>query len=245
MKSSTTATIASFLALAAAFGFTGYIGLFGGPVFTNIAATGQPKPVKSHVVAVIFSGDMGFKIGMGPQIAQRLAADGIPVVGVNSLIFFRRERRPSEIRRLVSDATRQALAFGHGDAVVLIGQSFGADILQFGLTGMPPALRAKVRMVGLVVPTTTVFFRASPSELFNWAQPDASALPTARALIWTSVVCIHGIEESRSLCPQLIHRNIENVALPGGHLLRGNANAVYAVLSKAIDRASPSHAVSG
>lgn len=219
--------------------FCSYIGYSGGRVLTLIPPTARPTPAKAHSVAIILSGDMGFRIGMGPEIATRLAADGIPVVGVNSLTYFRRERTPAEVEALIAGIIPRAMAFGRTDKVMLIGQSFGADMLQVGLVGLPPALRAKVRMVALVVPTATLTFRASPSELFNWGEPDAQAITTARELNWTPVTCIHGIEETGSLCPMLTQPNVHVVALPGGHPLRRDVDAVHAVLSKAIDASAP------
>ncbi|MBY8822607.1 virulence factor [Sphingomonas colocasiae] len=230
------------LLVAALFGFAVHIGYFGGPVFTDVPATSPAAPGRGGVAAVILSGDMGFKVGMGPRIARRLAADGIPVVGVNSLAYFRHERTPDEVAALVASAARRALAFGHARRLVLIGQSFGADMLHVGLTRLSPDLRARVRLVALVVPTDTLFFRASPSELFNWAKPDALALPTARALTWVPVVCIHGEDETESLCPLLGQPNVRSVALPGGHPLDGDVDAVHRVLAATIDRVFPRYA---
>lgn len=215
-----------------------YLGYFGGPVFVDIPATARPARTNAGLAAVVLSGDMGFRIGMGPRVADRLAADGIPVVGVNSLTFFRYRRSPADVRALISAATRRALAFGHVNRVVLIGQSFGADMLHVGLTGMPPDLRARVAMVALVVPTDTILYRASPSELLNWARADAAALPTARQLTWAPVTCIQGVEETDSLCPMLTQPNVHRVSLPGGHPMHGDTDAVHAVLARAIAAAN-------
>jgi type IV secretory pathway VirJ component len=167
---------------------------------------------------------------MGPKIAARLTADGIPVLGVSSLVAFRRERSPAEVRAFIAEAARRGLAFAHADRVILIGQSFGADMLQAGAAGLPAGLRGKVQMVALVVPGDTLIFRASPAELFNWARPDAAALPTARTLTWAPVICVYGREERDSLCPRLGLANVQRVALPGGHPLHYDADALYAVL---------------
>ncbi|OHT20339.1 AcvB/VirJ family lysyl-phosphatidylglycerol hydrolase [Edaphosphingomonas haloaromaticamans] len=227
--------VGALLAALAAFAiWLGYIGYFGGPVFFELPAEKPSPPELRGTVAVILSGDMGFRIGMGPRIAKRLAADGIPVLGVSSLTYFRHERSPVEAAALLDAAAGRALAFGHADRLILIGQSFGADMLHVGLVDMPPALRAKVAMVGLVVPTDSLIFRASPSELFNWTPPDAPALPTARALDWVPAVCIQGREEEDSLCPHLDQPNMRRLVLPGGHPLHRDVDALHAALWREI-----------
>jgi len=218
--------------------FFGHLGYFGGPVLRDLPATAATPPAFRGTVAVLMSGDLGFNIGMGPQVAKRLRADGIPVVGVNSLTAFRRTRTPAEVQAMVTDVVTHALAFGHADRLILIGQSFGADMLHVGLTTLPADLRAKVKLVALVVPGATVQFRASPSDILTMHIPTTDALPTARLLDWSPVLCIHGAKEADSLCPRLTGPRIRMVALPGGHELRRDAGAVHAVLIDAIRAAS-------
>lgn len=227
----TVASLLVLLTLTAA--FLGYIGYFGGPVFTLLPAD---NPSRRDVSAVLLSGDMGFKVGMGPRIAERLAQDGIPVLGVSSLAYFRTRRTPAEAETLVADAMQRTLAATGARRIVLIGQSFGADMLQTGLATLPKGLRDKVAMVVLVVPGDTVSFRASPSELFDFGPADGPALPTARKLDWVPLLCVYGIEEENSLCPLLQMPNVRRVALPGGHPLRRDADRLYAILSGAIGR---------
>ncbi|WP_204312560.1 AcvB/VirJ family lysyl-phosphatidylglycerol hydrolase, partial [Escherichia coli] len=83
---------------------------------------------------------------------------------VSSLAYFRQQRTPAEIQKLIADAARRALAFGKADRLMMIGQSFGSDMMHVGLTGLPQDLRAKVKLVALVVPTDTVYYHVSPSE---------------------------------------------------------------------------------
>ena len=226
------------LLLVGATGYWAWLGYFGGALYVPLRAVGSPPAGQERLGAVIISGDMGFKVGMGPKIAERLTAHGIPVVGVNSLVYFNRRRTPIEIRAFVAAAIRRGLAQAEVDRIVLVGQSFGADMVHVGLVGLTPELRAKLALVALVVPTETVDYRASPLELAGLVKPDAPALPTARQLTWVPTLCVQGIEERDSLCPSLTAPNVHKVALPGGHPLHYDADALYAQLCFAMDRAS-------
>lgn len=214
------------------------LGYLGGQDVTLFAARGAAAPARHGLAAVVISGDMGFTIGMGGQIVDRLIADGIPVIGVNSLSYFRHRRTSADVAAMVAAATRRALALGHVDRVLLIGQSFGADILPMGLAAMPMDLRARIAFVGLVVPATTLELRASPTEIFNWSEPRRMTLPEAQALTWVPGICIGGVEEENSLCPMLSQGNIQKVMLPGGHPLRRDTAAVYRRLMAAVDAAA-------
>jgi type IV secretory pathway VirJ component len=225
-------------AIAIAAGLLAYIGYFGGSVFTAVPATARAPAAEQDIAAVLLSGDMGFHVGLGPQVAERLAADGISVTGVNSLTYFRVRRSPSESAGLISQAIRRALAQPGVQRVVLIGQSFGADMVNAGLPGVPEALRRRILLVTLVVPGDTIDFRASPAELFDIELADAAALPSARTLNWLPVLCIHGQVEEHSLCPLLDMPNVQRVTLPGDHYLNHDPDRVYAAIKQAIAAAA-------
>jgi type IV secretory pathway VirJ component len=218
--------------------FFGHLGYFGGPVMVDLPATAPTPPALHGTVAVLMSGDLGFNIGIGPQVAKKLRADGIPVVGVNSLTAFRHKQTPEQVQALVTQAATHALAFAHADRLILIGQSFGADMLHVGLPALPPALRAKVRLVALVVPGASVQFRASPSDVFTFNISSSDALPTAHLLDWAPLLCIRGAQETDSLCPLLKTANVRTAILPGGHPLHRDAGAVHDVLIDAIRTAA-------
>ncbi len=224
--------LALVLAALAATGFMGWLGYFGGPLFTDVPAVTTPAKTRRPFAAVLLTGDLGYRIGMAPQIARRLAADGVPVVAVNTLTYLRKTRTPADITMLIARAEQRALRFGRTDRVVLIGQSFGADMLHVGLVDLAPELRAKVTRVALIVPENSVQFRASPNEVFDYWTPTTDAMPTARRLTWAPLLCVQGVEESESLCPLLTQANARRVALPGGHPLHRDADALYDVLSR-------------
>lgn len=216
-------------------GFLAFAGYFDRDVLVRVPATASPSVAHRHLAAVYVSGDAGYKVAMGRMIGSRLAADGIPVLAVNSLGYFRQHRTVAEVSALTAQTIRQALVFGHADQVVLIGHSLGADTLQAALVLLPKELRAKVRAVVLIVPTDALYLQVSPGEMLGWSKPDGAILPTLRQLTWVPTTCIYGIDETSSPCPHLGMPNIRKVGLPGGHSLDWNVDRVHAALIGAIN----------
>ena len=228
----------TFVALAAAALLAlWHIGYFGGELFHVMPAARGGTVPQRRAVALYLSGDMGFHAGLGPAIADRLTRRGITVVTENSLNFFRFRRTPEETGAMITDGLRRAMTVDPGARLLLLGQSFGADVIAPSLPYVPADLRRRIAFIGLIVPGATREWRASPSEIFSIWEPEESAVTAARRLSWVPLLCIHGQAEEESLCPALRQANATVVELPGGHALRHDADAASGALVAAIDRA--------
>lgn len=214
-------------------GFIGYLGYFGGPIYRLDPPTGPVHRSLRGTTVVFLSGDTGFNAAMAPVVMRDLASNGLPVLGINSLTAFRNGRTPDQTVALIEDAIGRAMRLPGARRVVLVGQSFGSDVLQYGLSRLSPALKPDVRQVLLSVPGDTIMFQTHPGGLF-YGKPDRAAVPSARRIDWTPVTCVYGAEERDSLCPFLHARNVRAIALPGGHYLHHDADLLAATLWQAI-----------
>ncbi|WP_443971365.1 AcvB/VirJ family lysyl-phosphatidylglycerol hydrolase [Sphingobium sp. CR28] len=209
----------------------GHLGYPWGSIYKMVPSTvGNPR--LKGTVAVFFSGDMGLNTGMGPKIAAHLAAQGMPVLGVNSLTAFSSRLSPEQTEKLVSQAIDRALAIPGAQRVLVIGQSFGADALVAGLPSLPQEDQARIALVALVVPADTLSYRATPGGIFNWGN-DGPSLPHARRLVWAPTLCVHGETEAHSLCPIWNQPNVTRVTLPGDHFLNRNSALVADTIMQA------------
>lgn len=202
----------------------------------SFAANGR----RSGASALYFSGDMGLRFGMGPATARALAAHGVPVVGFNSSTLFRSSRTRAETNAIVAQALREVLRHAGNDRIVLIGQSYGADILQTGLAALPLALRARVSAVVLVVPGRDVFFRADPTGLAYTGTRDSDGAQTIREIDWARLTCIYGSQERDSACPALRGTGAKLIRMPGGHFLHHDSTALIGHVLSAIEATAPS-----
>lgn len=201
----------------------------------RLFAADHPNP---KVVAVYVSGDMGLKYGMGPKVAPALAARGIPVIGVSSSVNFATHRTRAEADAIIQNAIRFALKKTGASEVVLMGQSFGSDIVATTAPDLPPDLRSRIKAIVMVVPAQTVFFRSDPTGLTYFGRPDATPAAAMRAVDWAPVVCIYGEQETESLCPALARR-ARTISLPGGHFLHYDDKLLVATIVDALRRIDP------
>lgn len=182
---------------------------------------------------------MGFHFGMGSHIAAAVAARGIPIVGVSSPLVFAHHRSRAQVDAIVVSAIRLALARTGADKVLLMGQSYGADILATAAPDLPADLRRRILAIDLTVPAQDVYFRADPSTLAYLGGPDARPLQALRALHWAPVICVYGREEEGSLCPVLAGSAARVIGLPGNHHLEHDRARVIATTLAALRAAAP------
>lgn len=184
----------------------------------------------SDVVAVIYSGDGGW-VGIDRDIAQQIAASGIPVVGVDSLSYFWSARTAggaaADLNRLIEGVGRKWAR----PKVMLIGYSFGADTLPHIVRRLSPAIRSRVSSISLLGLSPTADFQF---HLTSWLDfPSDTALPTVpavTALKGMTIRCIRGMAESDGACPAIPQGISQNYVVPGGHHFDRNA----ALLTKII-----------
>lgn len=224
---------AAVLALLAAVALA-WLGFWDRDVLVFYPAQGVQRAQGHGLVAVIVSGDMGLKAGLGQSTAHQYAEHGIPALGVNSLAYFRHSRSEDDVAALLARSIRTALARSGAERVVLIGQSYGADMVHYGLARLAPRLRGRIALVALVSPTRTLYRQVSPAEMLELAPPDANPLATAKLLGWARVTCIRGREDSETLCPLLHLPNLRQVIMPGGHLLHRDSPGLFAAIQNAL-----------
>ncbi|MDR6789387.1 type IV secretory pathway VirJ component [Sphingomonas sp. BE138] len=197
------------------------------------------QPPLSHVAVVNVSGDMGLRFLLGASTSRGLTEHHVPVLGVSSPAVFRSRRTRAEVDAFVADAIRNAVARTGKDRIVVMGQSYGADIVQTGLANLPADLRAHVAGIVLILPGDTVFFRADPTGWAYRGTPDSIGRTTGNTLTWAPLTCIYGQEEDDSLCPQLRIPGATIVAMPGGHNLHHDSAGLFAHVWAAIARVTP------
>lgn len=172
-------------------------------------------------VAIFYSGDGGWR-DIDQRISARLNEQGVPVIGVDALRYFWSEKTPK------ATAADLSAMIGHYrkrlgvSKVVLIGYSFGANLLPKVYNLLPDSDRKAVTLLSLLALSHQADFEI---VLGSWVGVAGTAkhgdpvdhLATIDA---ASVQCVYGLEEQDSGCPALAGRvkeGLELIARLGGH----------------------------
>jgi type IV secretory pathway VirJ component len=187
----------------------------------------------SDVFAIIMSGDGGWA-GLDQDVAAALTANGIPVVGLDSLRYYWTARTPQGLAADTDRMIRYYLDHFGKRRVLLIGYSQGADVLPFAVNRLPPASRARVALTAVMGMSEHALFEF---HLTSWVSDDNSGpatLPEINRITGMPVLCIYGEDETDSLCPKLDPHKFDIVKLKGGHHFDGDyANLAKHILSAA------------
>jgi type IV secretory pathway VirJ component len=179
-------------------------------------------------LALLLTGDGGWA-GLDQGLAAQLARQGVPTVALNSLKYFWRARTPEEAAQAVERILRHYLGSWHKTRVLLIGYSFGADVLPFVVNRLPQELRAQIASVSLLGVDAHASFEVHLSEWVGSDDSGPQTRPEVLKLPPLPVLCLSGAGEQDSLCPQL-PAGITHEQVGSGHHFGGE----YATLAERI-----------
>jgi type IV secretory pathway VirJ component len=176
----------------------------------------------SDEMALLLTGDGGWA-GLDQELATRLAAAGVPTVGLNSLKYFWTERTPDQTAQDVARVMRHYLTAWNKQRVLLVGYSFGADVLPFVMNRLPPDLRSKVATVSLLGVDAHASFEIKIADWVGTDDDGPSTQPEVEVAAKTGipVLCIYGEGESDSICPGL-SRSPQSTAITLAEIGKGH-----------------------
>jgi type IV secretory pathway VirJ component len=185
-----------------------------------------PAEQRGPVLAIVLSGDGGWR-DLDKSISDKLQSAGVSVVGWDSLRYFWNRKSPEQVARDLGTIIDTFLSRWGGSKVVLVGYSFGADVLPFAYDYLSPEIKAHVVQLSLLGFATAADFEIRVAGLVG-AGPSSDALPTEPALAPidpTMIQCFYGADEDDTAC-RLLQGKAEVIRTTGGHHFDGNYGAL-------------------
>jgi type IV secretory pathway VirJ component len=200
---------------------------------SDLPLTEVPAAAKeSDTFAVMISGDGGWA-GLDQSVSGELAARGVPVVGLNSLKYFWHARTAESTATDVNRIVTQYAARWRKQRVLLVGYSFGADVMPFVFNRLPPATRARVASVSLLGLGAAATWEVTVGEWLPGADDDGDpVVPEIARMPAMPILCVMGEGEHGSSCPKLSASGVTVRQIGDGHHFSGLAPQIVDAILK-------------
>lgn len=191
----------------------------------NLPVVEVPAKGPGDTLALFVSGDGGWA-QLDRSISGVLAARNVPVAGLNSLKYFWSSRTPESTAADLARILHYYLAAWKKEKVILVGYSFGADVLPPVANKLPADLLERVRLIALIGPSHEATFEFHVGDWLGiGGDKGVPVVPEVKKLTGAGkrFLCLYGEDEGKeSACPEIAQLpNTKAVPLPGAHHFGG------------------------
>ena len=199
-------------------------------VGTDLGLVELPVAEASSAPMVVFmSGDGGWA-ALDKGLSAELQRHGMPVVGWSSLSYYWKKKTPDQATAdLVRILTEYQSRWGR-QRWLLVGFSFGAEIVPFVINRLPPAYRNSLVGAVMLSPSTASDFEIHVSDMVVHDKAGSyPTLPEVKAIKSLPLLCVQGADDDSpvKLCPHLQQPNVTTVTLPGSHHFDDDYGVLY------------------
>jgi type IV secretory pathway VirJ component len=194
-------------------------------------STETPDPAHGASIVVLLTGDGGWA-GIDRELAAKFVSRGVPVLGLNTLKYFWHARTPEQATGDVSRIVQYGLAKYRRTQVILVGYSFGADVLPFIVNRLPADVRARVASLHLLGLSTRADFEFHVADWWLHVAGSERGLPVvpelARLPPEIPKQCFFGNGENDDPCATQTLEGFTQVGIGDGHHFGGDTTQLVA-----------------
>lgn len=198
----------------------------------EVPAVSAEKAVDT--LSIFYSGDGGWR-DLDRDVAAEMAKRNYPVVGVDTLRYYWQHKSPEQSAADLAKLMKLYQEKWGAKNFVLIGYSFGADVMPAIYNRLPAAQQQQVRGIQLIALARSGSFEIEVQGWLGSAGKEAATGPEVAKLPAAKVLCVYGKDEAaQSGCTEstAVGNRLE---LPGGHHFDEDYPALAARLIKDIE----------
>lgn len=193
-------------------------------------------PAHSSDKPLIFyiTGDGGFNT-FSKDLCASLNGKGFDVIALDSKTYFWSKKTPEQTAGDISNFLIDKTRGRQNQQIVLIGYSFGADVLPFVLNRLAKSIHNKVTVSFLIASSGSTDFEVHWSDMFGTGKKRSmDVLTEINKVVNDKIVTISSTDE-QGLNPQKIttKKSISEI-LPGGHHFDGDTEEITMKILKYI-----------
>ena len=194
-----------------------------------------PAGKTTDTVTLFLSGDGGWR-DLDKDVAGEMAKVGYPTVGIDTLRYYWEHKSPEQTATDLADLMAHYRQKWGTKRFILMGYSFGADVLPAIYNRLDAEDQNRVDAIVLLAFARTGSFEIAVEGWLGAAGKEAATGPEMAKLPAAKVLCVYGLEEKdESGCTEATAPG-EKLQLPGGHHFDENYPALAKRLIDAINK---------
>ena len=197
----------------------------GGQPVSDLPLIEVPARQAGDTLAILLTGDGGWA-GLDKALSAALAERGVSVIGWDSLRYYWTPRTPDEAAKALSRILAHYQTALKRDKIILVGYSFGADVLPFLARRLPEEWKTRIERLVLLGPGERAHFEFKLTDWLGGSDDGLDSRKEVAQLSGIPLLCVHGEDEHGSLCPKLAPEMGKRISLPGGHHFDGDYSAL-------------------
>jgi type IV secretory pathway VirJ component len=192
------------------------------------AAAAHNKPLVFYL-----SGDGGFN-RFSNELCTSLNKEGFDVDAMDSKSYFWSQKTPQKTADDISDFLSKKIANRADQQIVLIGYSFGADVLPFVLNRLQKNIAGKIKVSFLLASSGSTDFVIHIADLFGTGKRRGMDVLSEVNKISNQKIVILNSSDDKGLDAGKITVKHTTEVLPGGHHFDGDIDEVVKAIVKFI-----------
>ena len=189
-------------------------------------------PPEEQPFVLYVSGDGGFN-AFSSNICRLINKEGYSITAVNAKSYFWNKKTPQQAAQDVAAYAAQQLSGRKNQQWILIGYSFGADVLPFIVNMLPPTVAKTLASVILLSPSTSTDFEIHLLDMFGTgARRSMDVVAEINRMNTSKITTIFGSDDAAFPAASILLKNYRAEILSGGHRFEGNADKVVQTMIK-------------
>jgi type IV secretory pathway VirJ component len=169
------------------------------------------------------SGDGGMN-KFSTSLLQAFTRKGYAVVALDARSYFWKKKEPETAAADISAVINQYMVKWHRKNCIIIGYSFGADVLPFIFNRLSKEVQQKTANLILLSPSATTDFEIHVSNMFGFNNVKGPSVSAEINKITKTVLLVFGENEDDFPLKQITIKNKQVLTLAGGHHYDSDTN---------------------
>ncbi len=180
----------------------------------------------SKPLVLYISGDGGFN-SFSKSFMKQWNGAGYPVVGLNARSYFFRAKQPDVAAKAIADLLNHYITTWKRSNIILIGYSFGADVLPFIQTRLPQTLQTRIAHTILLSPSHTTDF-----EVHLFYGHSGISVPAEINKLNNATLLVYGDKESDVPVAEIKNQKLTSLRFGGDHHYDDNVDDLVSQVLK-------------